>query len=166
MPEATPATTTEMWSLPEHPSAESFDWDLAERLCNDRTLVDLGEVATMCGMTSRQSAYFWLRGAQNYRERGLRTWPPTGHSLRNLLPKPESQQPPAKALLHPSILPPPDVPGGGRGLDRWYKGTIYAWGMRTRRISPTGEPVARVAGPAPGRGPAHGRRLTTRKDAV
>lgn len=158
MPTAAPPSDD--WELIPHPSDHDIDWGLIERLINDRTLVDLAEIAEMCGLASRQSAWLWLRAAQNYLIRGYTKWPPTSSELRNQVGDTPGLPSQPHYFVHRAILPPPDIPGGGkRGQDRWYRGTIYAWGMRTRRISPTGEPIPGDKGPVPGRGPAIGRRL-------
>lgn len=155
-----PEVSGSSWALDEHPSPADIDWGRIEELFNDRTLVRAVDISEMCGMAQVNSATHWQRAAQNYLVRGHRQWPPSLSIMRqkvdgdgaagNDLP---DWYPP-----HSSLLPPPDVPGK-HGQNRWYKGTIYKWGMRTRRLDFNGDPIRRTAGPAKGRGPAGGRRL-------
>jgi hypothetical protein len=159
------------WTFVEHPSPEDLDWGLIDQLQGDRTLVDLAEVAAMCGMASRQSAWHWHRAAQNYLLRGYREWPPSSQALRNEVDGgrgTDTTQPrtsgSAPYFTHPNVLPPADISGAGRGQDRWYKGTIYRWGMKVRRISPTGDPMPRTSGAPPGRGPVRGRAYKPRRE--
>lgn len=147
------------WELDFHPCADDIDWELVHRLWASRTLVELPRIAEMCAVASRQSPWHWQRAARNYTDNGVNRWPPTAEVLREVV---HGDAPaPVQPLTHPSVLPPPDVPGDGQRLDRWYEGTIYRWGMKTGRITVTGEPQPRVAGASAkrGRGPAPGRRL-------
>lgn len=166
MADTTPKETQQKkpWVLPKHPSPDDIDWDLIDRLCADRTLIDLGEVATMCGLAHRQHAWKWVRPARNYLVGHYRQWPPPPEVLLNKIDFEDDGRPPGRYFTHRLILPPPDFPGRLRGKDRWYKGTIYGWGMRVHRISITGEPIPAMSGPGAGRGPVRGRVLKNRKN--
>lgn len=154
------------WALADNPNPADIDWDLIERLWSDRTLVDLAEIADMCGMTRVNSAATWQRAAQNYLVRGHRSWPPSTAILRQCTdPADDGAAPVTWYPVHPSLLPPPDVPGK-RGQNRWYKGTIYRWGMQTRRLDLTGQPLRGQRGPAKGRGPTEGRRLRAHRESA
>lgn len=172
MAQPVPTPPSAHWELPDHPHPDDLDWDLMATLHSDRTLVDLADIAAMCGMANSHAAWLWFRAAKNYLLRGYREWPPSVDALKNevhgtpdnttLRPPPDG---PVPYFTHPSVLPPPDFPGRARGQDRWYKGTIYRWGMQVRRISPTGEPLRRTSrGPAKGRGPVKGRKLVRHHD--
>ena len=153
-----------IWEMDPHPYAGDVDWNLVSTLCGSRTLVDINRVAEMCGVASRQSPWLWQRAGSNYVVNGVNAWPPTPEVLREVVTG-DSRKPMAP-LPHPSVLPAPDVPADRIRNARWYEGTIYRWGMRTRRITLTGEPLPRVAGGRPkrGRGPSPGRRLRAPKD--
>lgn len=146
-----------IWELDPHPHAGDVDWDLVGRLFASRTLIDVNRVAEMCGVNTRQSPWLWQRAGANYFVNGVNTWPPSTTVLRGIV-KGDPKHP-TQPLPHPSVLPPPDVPAASIRLARWYEGTIYRWGMKTRRITMTGEPLPRVGRPKRGRGPLPGRRL-------
>lgn len=119
-----------------HPTtADIADVGLLRLLQSSRELVDLNQIATMCGINSRQATSRWRRAMENYVLRHHDQWPPTMAALRGEVDNPGG--PEIDALPpHPNVLPPPAITGdGGRAQARWYAGDIYRWAMRTRRIS-------------------------------
>lgn len=156
MTQAATEQPPEFWEMEPHPHAGEVDWALVDRLWADQTLVDINDIAAMCGLSSRQSPWLWRRASANYSVNGVTSWPPTPDVLREVVVG--DPQHPTIPLPHQCVLPPPDVPGSTSHNSRWYKGTIYRWGMATRRISETGEPLLRITRPSRGRGPVPGRR--------
>jgi hypothetical protein len=121
------------------------DWAALEALCDSTELWTMADIVEFFGV-ARTSVWHWVRACGNYQWRGATEWPPTQSELRHRYEMPSP--PPAERRWWPdytTILPPVDVPGGD-GRDRWYKGSVMRWGLRTKRVDLTGSPASLKAG--------------------
>lgn len=134
---AVPTPTTDLANV---------DWAMLETMSTDRTLWTVADIAEFFGL-DRTAVYHWERACLNYQLRGATRWPPTGVELRTRMPVSQDRPPVTRDWWphHPTVLPPVDVPGTS-GRNRWFKGTLVAWGLCTKRINLQGEPVQQRAG--------------------
>lgn len=138
-------------TAPLHPDAAEVDLNFLQQLFSDQTLVTLAEIGEMCGGANKSTLSRWKKATEIYISGAHRVWPPETSVLRgrkaDLATKgihpPTSAFTPVLADLPPdeSVLPPPAIIGDPwSGQTRWYKGDIYRWGMRVRRIGFDGKP--------------------------
>lgn len=150
-----------------HRSAEEFDIARLEAMWADRTLLTLQQVGEMCGVSDKGQLAHWKRAMENYLFRGHTEWPPNQRLVRTVVGEIVSEEPLLDELPpYESVLPAPATYGGRwSGQDRWYRGDIYKWGMRTRRIDHHGNPLTGTERTA-GRHPALFKRKLARRRRI